>query len=252
MAEARDDGSEPKRSACFATTHWSVVWRARDGDTGQTTDAFAALYQSYSAPLLGYLRRSGYPEADAEDLIQDFFLRLLEKRVLNLLSHQEGRFRWFLLTVFKNFLLEQRGRANAQKRGGGRTNVSLSELREKGNYLLEPVDHLSPDQVYERRWAQALMHRAITRLQAEYETTGRGQLFQYLADFQAHQPGGLSYLEIGQRLKMSESALKSASLRLRKRHREIVREEVALTVPPDELEAEVRHLRSVLSEGGGE
>jgi RNA polymerase sigma-70 factor (ECF subfamily) len=233
----------------FASTHWSVVLAAREGDSQTADEALEKLGRTYWPPLYAFIRKEGYSDAEAKDLTQEFFLRLIERQFLRHLRHQQGKFRSFLLTFLKHFLQEHRGRARAQKRGGGTTILSLDEIQEIG-FLREPVDHLSPDQVFERRWAQAIFQHTIDRLRGEYLEAGKGEFFDLLKDSQPRLPGGASYAAIGAKFDMTEAAVKSAAQRMRQRHREILREEIARTVlRPEEIEREVRHLRNVLSEG---
>ena len=234
--------------AHFATTHWSVVLAARDNESPGAAAALERLCQTYWRPLYAFIRREGYDATEAQDLTQEFFLRLVSRDFLQHLRHQQGKFRSFLLTFLKHFLLDYREKAGAQKRGGGKTFVSLEQLIEEEASLDDPADKSSPDQVFERRWAQTVMQQALARLREEYHSTGRGELFDSLSDFHPREPGGSSYAEIGARLGITEVAVKSAAQRLRQRHREILREEIAQTVTrPDEIDEEIRHLREVLS-----
>ncbi|MCI0540076.1 MAG: ECF-type sigma factor [Verrucomicrobiales bacterium] len=124
---------------------------------------------TYWPPLYAYIRRDGRNATEAQDLTQEFFARLLARDYLQQLRHQEGKFRSFLLAYLKNFLSEQRRRAGTQKRGGRCVFISLNEPAGEEGYLLEPVDHLTPDQVFELRWAQALLQRVLNRLRDEYQ-----------------------------------------------------------------------------------
>ena len=221
---------------------------ARNGDAATASAALEKLCRTYWPPLYAFIRREGCEEAEAKDLTQEFFLKLIEREYLQHLRHQRGKFRSFILTLLKHFLQEQRGKARAQKRGGGTPALSLEQMAEEGSYLAEPADHFSPDQVFERRWAQTVFQVALNRLRQEYVESGRGAFFDLLKDFQPRAPGAPSYGEIGGRFGMTEAAVKSAVQRLRQRHREILREEIAHTVTkPEEIEEEIRHLRDVLS-----
>ncbi len=245
-----EEGPSPARSRaeCFATTHWSVVLAAKNGDSTLATEALEKLCQTYWPPLYAFIRREGYDNTEAKDLTQEFFLKLIERDYLKHLRHQRGKFRSFMLTLLKHFLLEQRGKAMAQKRGGGKMSISLEQMAEQGVYLDEPVDRFSPDQVFELRWAQTVFQVALNRLRTEYVETGRGAFFELLKDFQPRETGAPSYAEIGATFGMTEAAVKSAVQRMRQRHREILREEIAHTVmTPEEVEDEIRHLRETLS-----
>jgi RNA polymerase sigma factor (sigma-70 family) len=231
----------------FTTTHWTVVLAAKQTGTPATAAALENLCRTYWPPLYAYIRREGHDATEAQDLTQDFFARLLTRDYLQRIQQQSGKFRSFLLAYLKNFLSEQRRRAGAQKRGGGAVLVSLDEPPGEHGYLLEPVDDLTPDQVFERRWAQAVLQTALDRLRGEYAARGQVALFELLQDHQPHEPGGRSYAQLGADLGMTESAVKSAVQRMRQRHRELLREEVAHTVTcSDEIEEELRHFRSLL------
>lgn len=237
----------PPGAQWFATTHWSVVLAARDGDSTGASEALNDLCRAYWPPLYAYIRREGHDVEEAQDLTQEFIARLLARDYLQRVHHQEGKFRSFLLAYLKNFLSEQRRKAGAQKRGGGCVFVSLDELSAKDGYLLEPVDDLTPDQVFERRWAQAVLQTALDRLRGEYAARGQAALFELLQDYQPRDPIGRSYAQLGSELGMTEAAIKSAVQRMRQRHRELLREEIARTVTrPEEIEEELRHFRTLL------
>jgi RNA polymerase sigma-70 factor (ECF subfamily) len=232
----------------FATTHWSVVLAAKTGSSPTSDEAMEKLCRAYWPPLYAYIRREGHGATEAQDLTQEFFARLLAKDYLQHLRHQEGKFRSFLLTFLKHFLSDQRDKAGAQKRGGGKTFVSLDETSAEERFLAAPLNGLSPDQIFERRWAQTVMERALNRLREEYAAGGKAVLFDELKDIQPGVHGESSYAEIGARLGLAEGTIASAVHRLRKRHREIVREEIAQTVArPEEIDEEIRNLLAVLS-----
>jgi RNA polymerase sigma-70 factor (ECF subfamily) len=201
------------------------------------------LCQTYRPPLYAYIRRAGHNPTDAEDLTQEFFSKLLEKDYLQHLRHREGKFRSFLLTFVKRFLSDERDKARAQKRGGGKTFVSLDEASAEERYLTEAKNGLSPDEMFDRRWAQTIVERALSRLRDEYVAVGKEALFEQLKDIQRGERGESSYAEIGARLGLAEGTIKSAVHRRDRRHREIVREEIAQTVArPEEIDEEIRNL----------
>lgn len=245
---ARSDGAEDRSTPqWFATTHWSVVLAAKEGDSTEVAGALEKLCRTYWPPLYAYIRRDGCDKTEAQDLTQEFFARLLARDYLQQLRHREGKFRSFLLAYLKNFLSEQRRRAGAKKRGGDRVFVSLDAPAGDEGYLLEPVDELTPDQVFERRWAQAILQSALDRLRGEFAGRGQSALFERLQNYQPHEPGGRTYAQLGDDLGMTEAAVKSAVQRMRQRHRELLREEIAQTVTrPEEIEEELRHFRALL------
>src|SRR5688500_15287378 len=162
MAKDADGGTveknlaltQPPRGEWFATTHWSVVLCAKNGGSTMANEALEKLCHAYWPPLYAFIRREGYDDSEAKDLTQEFFLKLIERDYLQHLRHQRGKFRSFMLTLLKHFLLEQRGRAAAQKRGGGKPPLSLEQIAAEGSYLAEPVAQFSTDHVIERRWTQ--------------------------------------------------------------------------------------------------
>lgn len=238
----------PDQQGWFQTTHWSVVLTAKDAYSPRSQEAMEKLCRAYWQPLYAFIRREGYPPAQAQDLTQDFFARLLTKDYLQHLRHREGRFRSFLLTFLKHFLADERDRAGAKKRGGGSRLISLDELTSEERSLMEPREALTPDQIFERRWAQAVIDRALIRLREEYAQQGREELFEQLKDIQPGQHGEVSYAELASRMNVAEGTIKSAVHRLRRRHREILREEIAQTVSSsEEIEDEIRNLLAVLS-----
>ncbi|MEO6034733.1 MAG: sigma-70 family RNA polymerase sigma factor [Verrucomicrobiota bacterium] len=239
-------------SQVFATTHWSVVMAAKQGDSSEANAALEKLCRAYWRPLYAYIRRDGQDATEAQDLTQEFFARFLAKDYLQRLHRPEGKFRSFLLAYLKNFLSEQRRKVGAQKRGGGYVFISLNGPGGEDGYLLEPVDELTPDQVFERRWAQTVLQTALDRLRQEFVARDQGALFERLQDYQPREPGGRSYAQLGEELAMTEAAVKSAVQRMRQRHRELLREEVAHTVTrPEEIEEELRHFRAVLGRARG-
>ena len=225
---------------------------AKQGGVSRAAAALEKLCRTYWPPLYAYIRREGHDATEAQDLTQEFFARLLAKDYLQNLRHQQGKFRSFLLAYLKNFLLEQRRKVRALKRGGGQVFVSLDTMETEDGYLLEPVDELTPDQVFERRWAQAVLQKALDRLREEFVARGQSALFELLQNYQPHEPGGRSYAQLGDELGMTEAAVKSAVQRMRKRHRELLREEIAQTVTrPEEIEEELRHFRALLGRPRG-
>src|SRR5262245_62088278 len=237
-----------RTSARFTTTHWSVVLAAKNHDRSAAAEALETLCRTYWPPLYAYIRRDGHSPADAQDLTQQFFARLLEKDYLAHLRDQRGKFRSFLLTFLKHFLSDQRDRARAQKRGGGHNFISLDDTSAEEHRFLRAADQLNPDQLFERRWAQTILDHALSRLRQEYVASRQTDLFDQLKDLQPGRHGPLSYAQLAAQFGMTEAAIKSAVHRLRQRHRELLREAIAHTVArPEEIDDEIRYLLSVLS-----
>lgn len=240
---------ESRQAHGFATTHWSVVLSASQRDSSEALAALEKLCRAYWRPLYAYIRRDGHDPTEAQDLTQEFFARFLARDYLQRLHHQNGKFRSFLLTFLKHFLAEQRQRNRAQKRGGGCVFISFDAPPEDGCFL-EPADELTPDEVYERRWAHDILQRALDRLREEYTARGQVALFEALQNYQPREPGGRSYAQLGGDLGMTEAAVKSAVQRMRQRHGELLHEEIAQTVTrPEEIDEELRHFRILLGRG---
>jgi RNA polymerase sigma-70 factor (ECF subfamily) len=235
-------------AAWFVTTDWNVVLEAKGDDSACANEALEKLCRIYWPPIYAFIRRNGYNAADAQDLTQEFFSRLLSKDYLGHLRDQRGKFRSFLLTFVKHFLSDERTKASAQKRGGGQAVLSLDDTAAEDQYATEAADHLSPDQLFERSWAQTVLHQALQQLAGEYSASGKSLLFDKLKDVQPGEHGLLSYAELGSEIGMTEVAIKSAVHRLRRRHREILREEIARTVMrPEDVDDEIRYLISLVS-----
>ncbi len=231
----------------FATTRWSVVLAAGERDTPGSREALARLCETYWYPLYAFARRWGHTADEAQELTQEFFSRLLEKHYLGDVRPERGRFRSFLLASLKHFLLNERDRALAQKRGGGQAPIPLEIDTAEGRYRLEPVETTTPETVFERRWALTLLERVLQRLGDEYAETGRAQLFDALKGLLTGQSDAPKYAEIGAALGMSDGAVKVAVHRLRRRFGELLRDEIADTVSdPAEIDDEIRYLFKVL------
>lgn len=232
-------------AAGFATTHWSVVLRAGDSQAPQSAEALEKLCRAYWYPLYAYVRRQGHTPEDAQNLTQEFFSRLLEKKQLRTADPERGRFRSFLLTVLKRMLVAEWRHEHRQKRGGDALVFSLDEHEAEDRYHLEPADAATPETLYERRWAETVLDRVLTRLEEEYRrhTIGFTNLQPYLVE----DKGAAPFAETAARLGVTESALKAVVYRLRCRYGELFREEIAHTVErPEEVEEEIRHLLAVL------
>lgn len=242
--------SAPRPSnAWFVTTHWSVVFSARDKDSPQSVEALEKLCRTYWYPLYAFVRRQGQAPSDAQDLTQEFFARLLQKDYLQAAARDKGRFRTFLLVAMKRFLANEWDKVRAQKRGGGKIHLSLDTEMAEQRYSIEPTEGVNPDKVFERRWALTLLERTMTRLREEFIGAGESQEFERLKSFLTASHHGISYADIARDLEMNEGAARVAVHRLRKRYREIFRDEIARTVSsPQEIDAEVQYLMSVLSE----
>ena len=232
----------------FTTTHWSLVLNARDLSSPQATEALEKLCRTYWYPLYAYVRRQGEDEESAKDLTQEFFARLLEKNYLAQVQREKGKFRSFLLAALKHFLADERDKARAQKRGGGQRIISLDDTTCEHRYRLEPVDAMDAEKLFERRWALTLLEQARARVREEYLKAGKAELYDRLNALESRDQNAPSYAQLAAELELTESAVKSACFRMRRRYRELVREEVANTLDnPAEVDAEITYLISVIS-----
>jgi len=238
----------PASSGSFATTHWSVVLAAGQGESPQAVDALEKLCRAYWYPLYAYIRRGGHSPEDAQDLTQEFFARLLARNYLSAAQPGKGKFRWFLLCAMKRFLLKERDRVGALKRGGGLRFVPFDGQQAEDCYRLELADQTAPDNLFDRAWAIALIEKAHEVLREECRFEGKGELFEHLKIFLSAEETDLTYVEVGEALQMAEGAVKVAVHRLRRRFRDLLREQIAQTVhTPAELEEELQHLRTLFA-----
>jgi RNA polymerase sigma-70 factor (ECF subfamily) len=227
----------------FATTHWSVIVAAREGDALQARAALAALCRTYWYPLYAYIRRQGYSWDQAQDLTQEFFTRLLEKDMLRLVDRTKGKFRSFLIAACKHFLANERDRAQALRRGGGQVFVPIDGHAAESRFQAEPAHGQTPEKIFERRWALTLLDQVLTRLRAEFARADKGRLFDALKGYLLKETSEGGYAQAALTLGMTEGAVKVAVHRLRRRYRELLREEIGHTVQDSALiEEEIRDL----------
>ncbi len=234
----------------FCTTHWSVVLAAGKTSSPGSGDALELLCRTYWYPLYAYVRRSGHRPEDAQDLVQEFFARFLEKKYLRHADRNRGRFRTFLLTSLKHFLVNDWIKQNREKRGGNRQILSLDEEMAESRLASERAAEQLPDTLYDRGWALVVLEQAMAALKAEVEQSGKRNLFDRLKGFVWGENSGLSYAVMAEQLGMTEGAVKVVVHRLRQRFGELLRAEIEQTVStPSEVEAELRHLVAVIRDG---
>ena len=231
----------------FATTNWSLVLTVGQRASAESDAALEKLCRSYWPPLYAYVRRRVSDIHEAHDLTQAFFEQLLAKRYLADVDPGRGRFRAFLLTAFKHFLSREWDKLRAQKRGGGRTRLSLDFAAHDSSVTFEPAEELTADQLYERQWAITLLDRVMRRLQREVERNGKGHQFQVLKEHLVNS-GGQTYSGVAEELGLSESAARMAVSRMRARYRELLRYEIAQTVSsPEDIDDEIGRLFSTFA-----
>ncbi|MEN6407445.1 MAG: sigma-70 family RNA polymerase sigma factor [Thermoguttaceae bacterium] len=235
--------------AGFTATRWTLVLDAAGGHpTPKASTALAELCRMYWVPLYAYVRRHGREVHEAEDLTQEFFLRVVSPNFLADVDRRRGRFRAFLLASFKHFLANAADRDKAVKRGGGKPILSLDAGQAETRYRREPFHTLTPEKLFERHWALTVLDQVLARLQAEsYVLNGGPAVFDRLKQYLTTGRQSSGYAEAAAELGMTEGAVKVAVHRLRRRYRQLLREEIAQTVASsEEIDDEIRYLWSCL------
>jgi RNA polymerase sigma factor (sigma-70 family) len=233
-------------SSQFPTTRWTLVVAAGDPHRKDARSALVSLCENYWYPLYAYLRRRGYSPDQAQDLTQEFFVRVLEGRYLDRADPEKGRFRSFILTSLKFFVAGEEDRDRARKRGGG-VLVPLEFPSGEERYQREPAHDETPERIFEQRWALSVLDRVVERLRSEFVQHGRPEHFERLKVFLLGK-SDTAYSALAREMNTSEGALKVAIHRLRKRYRDLFRQEIADTVAdPADVESELRYLAAVLT-----
>jgi RNA polymerase sigma factor (sigma-70 family) len=239
---------EDKRSA-FSTTQWNLILAAGKGDLAASMQALEELCKKYWPPIYAFIRRRGFGQTEAEDLTQAFFAHLLDQEILKKVDPQKGKFRTFLLAVLENFLANEWHRSQTQKRGGQAQTISLDEAAAEKNYRQEPVESLTPEKLFDRRWASTLLQQVLTQLKEEYKTEKKEALFAKLEPGLTGQPSPNWQTELAAELGMTSGAVRVALHRLRRRFGELLRAEIAHTVSSEaEVDEEIRQLFSAISD----
>ncbi|MHC1764641.1 MAG: RNA polymerase sigma factor [Verrucomicrobiia bacterium] len=241
-------GFPPSGNVAFTTTRWSVVLQASSGQSPEAVAALDQLCRIYWYPLYAFVRRRGYSAEDAEDLLQSFFARLIEKEFLKDVDQSKGRFRSFLLAALKHFLSKEWVKSKAQKRGGQAQHVSYEAEAAESSYRGDLASDLTPEKLYEQRWAVALLESVMHRLEEHFAEAGKAGFFEVVKGFLVGQHRPQTYAQAASQLSLSEAALRMKVQRMRHRYQQLVREEIAHTVAnPEEVEDEIRYLLHVLS-----
>jgi len=237
--------AEGKKS--FASTQWSVVLAAGDIDRHEARIALAQLCEAYWYPLYAYVRRRVDNVHEAQDLTQAFFAHLLEKQAIARADHHRGRFRDFLVTALKNFLSNEWEKARAEKRGAGKTPLSLDFDEGESRYKIEPSHELTAQKLYERRWVLTLLDQVLEGLRIELAEAGNAGHFDQLKGALAGEATAADYDRAAAALEISPAAAKQAAYRMRKRYRQLFREEVARTVAHEaDVDDEIERLLATL------
>ena len=245
MTHPRASAPRGKR---FVTTHWSLVLAAARTSTPEADQALATLCEWYWHPVYAFVRHQGHSSDEAADLTQAFFTRVLERSYLHQADPARGRFRSFLLACLRHFLANERDRAQRIKRGGPFQHRALDVDTAEGWYALEPRDEVTPEKLFERRWALTLLDRVLNRVRNEQVHKGKGATFDQLKGFLTGDAGGEPYRVVARDLGVSEAVVKVTVHRLRRRFRDFLLKEIADTVTdPREVDEEMRFLIQAVS-----
>ena len=243
---AASDKTAESHSRRFPTTRWTIV-SAAGCHSLNSAEALNELCAAYWFPVYAFIRRRGYSQEAAEDLCQAFFTRVLEHGTLGEARRERGKFRSFLLASLTNFLSNEWDRSQAQKRGGGVTTLSMDFGAGEARYHHEPCHELTPEALFERGWAIAVLDRVLDRLRAEHSHKGQAAQFDWLQVFLTGDQDHGSYDEVARSLNVSEGAVRTAVHRLRRRYADLVREEIeGIVGDPGEVEGEIRFLLAAL------
>jgi RNA polymerase sigma-70 factor (ECF subfamily) len=232
----------------FCTTHWTTVLNARDLNSSASTAALEKLCQGYWFPLYAYARRKGLNPEDAQDAVQGFFAALLEKHFLNTVDRDRGKFRTFLLTAFNRFLLNLYDHQNRLKRGGATQIIEIDAIDAEKRYLYEPADSMSPDKLFDRKWAQTVVRSSLSKLEKEYAMAGELHRFELLKPLMMGHLSDTGYRDIGTQLGLGEGGVKTVVRRMRLRFSTLLREELLQTLAqPQDTEEELKYLLQALA-----
>jgi DNA-directed RNA polymerase specialized sigma24 family protein len=238
---------EDQRARWFPVTHWTDIAAASREGSATAAEALNRLCSTYWYPIYAYIRRKGHSEADAKDIAQGFFFHVLERNLLGSADRTKGKFRSFLLGSLNYFLANLRDFEQAKKRGGGAIVISLDEKSGEERYALEPVNDLSPEKLFERRWALDLHGQAILQLREDYCRQGKEEIFECLKPFLSDQTDSGDYVAVARTLSMTPGAVTTAVNRLRGRYGEFINAEIARTVStPEEIPSERRYICEIL------
>jgi RNA polymerase sigma factor (sigma-70 family) len=234
--------------SAFATTHWTTVLTAGGVLSPQSREALEKLCQTYWYPLYAYARHRGYSTCDAQDVVQGFFAHLIERQGLKRVERGHGRFRFYLLAAFRNFLATEWHHAHASKRGGDAVILSLDAMGPEQLYAQDLARDSDPDRLFERAWASTVLQNVQTRLREECVAKGKTERFNALEPFLAGEQTDQTYAQLGKTLNLAEGSVKAEVHRLRKRYRTLLRLEIAHTVStPDQISDELRALMAAVS-----
>lgn len=231
----------------FPSTHWSLIESARGENEAEARQALENLCERYWYPIYAYLRRSGRTPADAEDLTQSFFQRVVLEKAFHSADQAQGRLRSYLLGVMKRLLSDDKRHREAAKRGGKLQLLSFDDAEAESRYQLEPADTGSPDHFFDRTWARSVLVDASGRLRELFREGGNAESYEHLSEFLPLGENARSYREVAARMGVDEKVVRLQVHRMRQRYRVLIEETVALTVrDPAEVDDELSYLMSAI------
>ena len=246
MVNVSSGASSSNAPGIFPNTRWSLVLAARLPPP-ESAAALESLCRAYWFPIYAYVRRCGQAPEDAQDLTQEFFCRLLEKRWLESADREKGKLRAFLIVALKHFMAKEWRRASAQRRGGGQSPAQFDTAFAESRFAADNHS-LAPNETFDRQWALTLLDLTVNRLRDEFAAAGKPDDFAILKNCLLAGRGEIEYAAVASQLGVNEGAARVAVHRLRKRFREIYREEISQTLAVGaDVEGELRHLAAALS-----
>jgi len=232
----------------FPNTRWSVVLAATLQPSPESAAALETICRAYWYPLYAYVRRNGESPHDAQDLTQEFFCRLLEKRWLDSVDREKGKLRVFLISALRHFMCNEWRKTSAQRRGGSRAHVPFDTSIAESRYVADQAGPLAAEAAFDRQWALTLLTLTLNRLETEFVTAGKLANFESLKGLLLAERGAIKYAAVAKQLGVHEGAARVAVHRLRRRFREIYREELSQTLANEkDLEAELHYLAAALA-----
>ena len=231
---------KPERQSAFPPTRWSLVLAAQEEASETSRLALGELCEAYWHPLYAFVRHTGYNPQQSEDFVQGFFASLIARSSLDTVSPEKGKLRSFFLASLKKHIADVHRKESTAKRGGGMKIVPADSANFERAYLEEADSALTPDQLYDRRWAQTVLDRTMEKLGSSYEKRGKGDIFRVLKDHISWNNSDASYASSAAKLGMNENAVQQAVFRLRTKYRSLLEQEIAETVgDPGHVQAEL-------------
>lgn len=243
MLRSLDVANDTASRVSFDTTRWSLVAAAGNKESQAAYHALDDLCRAYWRPIYGEIRRRGHREADAQDLTQDFFARMLRREAFGNADREKGRFRSYLLGALDHFLVDVLRGRQAEKRGGGAVMVPFVDSSSEAWFRQQPAWGSTPAEMFDQNWAVVLMDRALEALRGEYHATGRANVFAAVEPFLTADSGAEGYAGVCDQVGLTSQTFAVAVHRVRRRFRHCVRQQVEMTVAdPAEVDAEMKHL----------